>query len=182
MEPRDVTGLLTAAADDPAAAARLYEIVYAELRSLAATALRREFHAHTLQPTALVSEAYLRLAPSDGWENRAHFFGAAAQAMRRVLVDYARHRNAAKRGDGAVRVTLTGLDLPAATQDVDVEALDDALRELRGEEPRAEQVVTLRYFAGLSVDETAEALAISPATVKRDWEFARSWLYARLQG
>ena len=182
MEPRDVTGLLTAARDDPAAAAQLYELVYAELRSLAAAALRREMHAHTLQPTALVSEAYLRLAPSAGWENRAHFFGAAAQAMRRVLVDYARHRNAVKRGDGAVRVTLTGLDLPATTPDVDVEALDDALQELRGEEPRAEQVVTLRYFAGLSVDETAEALAVSPATVKRDWEFARSWLYARLQG
>jgi len=182
-EGENITRLLSTAARDPRSAARLYDAVYNELQALARSSMRRESSGHTLQPTALVNEAYLRLLPSgDGWENRGHFFGAAAQAMRRILVDHARRRNAAKRGDGAVRVTFSDLDIEAEEPGVDVEALDEALKQLKQEDERLEQVVTMRYFAGLSIEQTAAALGTSPATVKRDWNFARAWLYERLRG
>jgi RNA polymerase sigma factor (TIGR02999 family) len=183
VERENITRLLSTAARDPRSAARLYDAVYNELQALARSSMRRESSGHTLQPTALVNEAYLRLLPGgDGWQNRGHFFGAAAQAMRRILVDHARRRNAAKRGDGAVRVTFTDLDVGTEEPGIDVEALDEALTQLKQEDERLEQVVTMRYFAGLSIEQTAAALGTSPATVKRDWNFARAWLFERLRG
>ena len=179
---KDLTLLLRAAGSgDRLAYSELYEAVYAELRRVAKARLRREAPGHTLQPTALVNEAYLRLTPGEsGWENRRHFFGAAGEAMRRILVDHARKRLAEKRGAGAERVTLAGIDLPAATEGVDVLLIDEALQELGRERPRLAELVTLRYFAGMSIEETAEALGTSPATAKRDWAFARAWLQEKL--
>jgi len=177
-EPGDITRLLNAAdSGDALAASRLYDLVYGELKLLAAANMRRESSGHTLQPTALVNEAYLRLRPAEiSWANRRHFFGAAAEAMRRILVDHARRRSAQKRGDGLERVTLADLDVAAPEPEIDVLALDEALTALKAEDPRLEQVVTLRYFAGMSIEQVAEALGLSPATVKRDWTFARAWL------
>jgi len=179
---QDLTLLMRAAgAGDRAAYSALYEAVYAELRRVAAASMRREAPGHTLQPTALVHEAFLRLTPGEsGWENRRHFFSAAAEAMRRILVDHARHRLAQKRGAGAERVTLSGVDLPAGTEGVDVLQIDEALQQLGAERPRLAELVTLRYFAGMSIEETAQALEISPATAKRDWAFARAWLQDRI--
>lgn len=177
-EPGDITRLLNAAdSGDALAASRLYDLVYGELKLLAAANMRRESSGHTLQPTALVNEAYLRLRPAEiSWANRRHFFGAAAEAMRRILVDHARRKSAQKRGDGLERVTLADLDVAAPEPEIDVLALDEALIALKAEDPRLEQVVTLRYFAGMSIEQVAEALGLSPATVKRDWTFARAWL------
>ncbi len=158
----------------------LIQIVYAELRRMARSHMRREASGHTLQPTALVNEACLRLMDGNDWENRRHFFGAAAEAMRRVLVDHARRRGAEKRGAGLQRVTLTNLDLETPDADVDVLALEDALAKLEKESPRLAQLVMLRFFAGLSNEEAAEALGMSLATIKRDWSFARAWLLERL--
>ena len=158
----------------------LIQIVYAELRRMARSHMRREASGHTLQPTALVNEACLRLMDGNDWENRRHFFGAAAEAMRRVLVDHARRRGAEKRGAGLHRVTLTNLDLETPDADVDVLALEDALAKLEKESPRLAQLVMLRFFAGLSNEEAAEALGMSLATIKRDWSFARAWLLERL--
>jgi RNA polymerase sigma-70 factor, ECF subfamily len=173
----DVTRLLGAAGGgDREALERLYESVYAELRTMAESGMRRERGAHTLQPTALVNEVYVRLAASSTWENRRHFFGAAAQAMRRILVDHARRKYAEKRGAGLERVTLTDLDVSAPEEDLDVLAINDALDRLAGEDPRLAEVVNLRFFVGMSIEETAQAMETSPATVKRDWAFARAWL------
>jgi RNA polymerase sigma-70 factor, ECF subfamily len=173
----DVTRLLGAAGGgDREALERLYESVYAELRTMAESGMRRERGAHTLQPTALVNEVYVRLAASNTWENRRHFFGAAAQAMRRILVDHARRKYAEKRGAGLERVTLTDLDVSAPEEDLDVLAINDALDRLAGEDPRLAEVVNLRFFVGMSIEETAQAMETSPATVKRDWAFARAWL------
>lgn len=182
MIQQDLTLLLQAAgAGDAAAYGRLYDAVYAELRRVAAANLRRETPGHTLQPTALVNEAYLRLAPgAEGFANRRHFFGAAAEAMRRILVDHARQRGAGKRGGGLDRVTLSGVDLPAPEQAVDVLEIDAALAELARERPRLAELVTLRYFAGLSIEEAAQAQGTSPATAKRDWAYARAWLAERI--
>ena len=182
MIQKDLTLLMRAAGSgDRAAYSALYEAVYAELRRVAAASMRREAPGHTLQPTALVNEAYLRLTPGkSGWESRRHFFGAAAEAMRRILVDHARQRLAQKRGAGAERVTLSGVDLPAGTGGVDVLQIDEALQQLGAERPRLAELVTLRYFAGMSIEETAQALDISPATAKRDWAFARAWLQERI--
>jgi RNA polymerase sigma factor (TIGR02999 family) len=176
--PGDITRLLHSADDgDRLAASRLFDAVYGELRILAQSNMRREANGHTLQPTALVNEAFLRLQPAPtGWANRRHFFGAAAEAMRRILVDHARRKHAQKRGDGLERVTLADLDVAAHEPGIEVMALDEALTALRDEDPRLEQVVTLRYFAGLTVEQVAETLELSPATVKRDWTFARAWL------
>ena len=181
MTEGDVTRLLDAAGSgDRAALERLYLQVYDELRRLAAAGLRRERPGHTLQPTALVNEAYMRLSPgASGWENRRHFFGAAAQAMRRILVDHARQKLAEKR-DGGARVTLADLDIRAPEEDLDVVAVSDALEVLAQEDPRLSEVVSLRFFAGMSVEETARALDVSPITVKRDWAFARAWLCERI--
>ena len=159
----------------------LIELVYHELRRMAAGQMRYEMAGHTLQPTALVSEAWMRLADSGtDWQNRRHFFGAAAEAMRRVLVDHARRRDAAKRGGGLHRVTLTNLNIESPDADVDLLALEDALTELEQKSPRMVKLVELRFFGGLSIEEAAETMEVSPATVKRDWSFARAWLKERL--
>ena len=182
MTQQNVTRLLVAARDgERRALEQLYAVVYGELRGMAEAQLRRERGGHTLQPTALVNEVYLRLDPArDSWQNRRHFFGAASQAMRRILVDHARRRLADKRGAGLERVTFADLDVAAPQADVDLVALDGALEELQHDEPRLAEVVTMRVFAGMSIDETAQALELSPATVKRDWNFARAWLADRM--
>jgi RNA polymerase sigma factor (TIGR02999 family) len=160
----------------------LLPLVYGELRRLAAQRLRRERPDHTLQPTALVHEAYLRLVDQRQvrWQNRAHFYGVAAHVMRRILVDRARARNADKRGAGWERVTLVGDRTPSESRDVDLLALDDALKRLATLDPQQERIVELRYFGGLTLDETAEVIGISTATVKREWAIARAWLRAEL--
>ena len=184
MTTADVTRLLQAASSgDAGAFDALYRSVYDELHRMAQANMRRESAAHTLQPTALVNEAYLRLAPNEAnWEDRRHFFGAAAEAMRRILVDHARRRLAEKRGAEFERVTLDGaaLDVPAAQSSLDVLQLDDLLDKLRAESPRLADLVNLRFFAGLSIEDAAVALKISPATAKRDWAFARAWLHQQL--
>lgn len=179
----DVTLLLEAAGGgDAQALERLYEHVYGELRSMANSGMRRERDGHTLQPTALVNEAFIRLKPGESsWQNRRHFFGAAAQAMRRILVDHARQKQAEKRGDGLERVTLTDLEIGAPEADMDVLAVNDALDRLATEEPRLAEMVSLRFFAGMSIADTAQALDLSPATVKRDWVFARAWLLEEIE-
>jgi RNA polymerase sigma factor (TIGR02999 family) len=182
MSPHQVTRLLAQArGGERAALQELYTLVYGELHGLAEARLRRERRGHTLQPTALVNEVYLRLDPSkDSWENRRHFFGAASQAMRRILVDHARRRLADKRGAGLERVTLADLDIASPEADLDLVGLDRALEDLERDEPRLAEVVTMRVFAGMSIDQTAEAMELSPATVKRDWTFARAWLADRI--
>lgn len=184
-EPSDVTTLLLAwRQGDASAGERLLPLIYAELHRQAARAMRREPQEHTLQPTALVNEAYLRLVGQDRvqWHNRSHFFGVAAQLMRRILVDHARGRDAAKRGGGAQRVTLAGDQGQAQDEDdVDVLALHEALETLASLDPRQARVVELRYFSGLNIEETAEAMDISPATVKREWTIARAWLRRELR-
>jgi RNA polymerase sigma factor (TIGR02999 family) len=183
MENSEVTRLLEAAGGgNRQALDRLYEQVYGELRQMAASGMRKERGGHTLQPTALVNEAFLRLNPSGGaWENRRHFFGAAAQAMRRILVDHARLKQAEKRGAGLERITLSDLDVSAPEEDLDVLAVSEALDELAVEDPRLAEVVNLRFFAGMSIEDTAKALDLSPATVKRDWVFARAWLCEHIE-
>ena len=160
----------------------LLPLVYAELRAQAARYLRRERRDHTLQPTALVHEAYLRLIGQTrvSWQNRAHFFGVAAEMMRRILVDHARKHQAAKRPGVAMKVAWD--DRIGAAQPVDCELLllDQALTELAARDERQARVVELRYFGGLSEQETSEVLAVSRATVTRDWNVARAWLYRRM--
>jgi RNA polymerase sigma factor (TIGR02999 family) len=177
MTNNEVTRLLDAAGGGGGQAlARLYEHVYAELRQMAAASMRHERGGHTLQPTALVNEVYLRLTPGARFENRRHFFGAAAQAMRRILVDHAREKRAAKRGAGLERVTLSDLDITAPEENLDVLAVNEAVEKLADSDPRLAELVTLRFFAGMSIEDTARALDVSPAAVKRDWAFARAWL------
>jgi RNA polymerase sigma factor (TIGR02999 family) len=166
---------------DTAARERVVAIVYQELRRLAHHYMRGERAGHTLQTTALVNEVYLRLAGIDAlrWRDRAHFFAMAATLMRRVLVDYARQRGRDKRGAG-VSVSTLDENAIAPQPGVDVVALDEALERLAAMDPQQSRVVELRFFAGLSVEETAEALGVSPATVKRDWATAKLWLYNEL--
>ena len=168
---------------DAQALDRLLPFVYDELRRLAAGYLRRERPGHTLQTTALVHEAYLRLVEQTyaDWQNRAQFFGVAAQLMRRILVDHAREKHATKRGSGALRLSLNELNGKATEKDAEVIALDDALAELQTFDPQQCRIVELRYFAGLSIAETAEVVGISPATVKREWNTAKTWLYNQLK-
>ena len=179
-----ITELLAAArGGDTAAGEAVARAVHDELRALAASYLRRERPDHTLQPTALVHEAYLRLAGPDApeWRNRAHFFGVAANLMRQILVEHARARHAAKRGGHAVKLSLEeASDVPVAV-DVDVLALDEAMQQLAQLDARQAQIVELRFFGGLSVEDSAEVLGISPATVKRDWTSARAWLYREMK-
>ena len=180
--PEPISQLLADWANhDPGARDRLVPIVYEELRRLAHHYMRAEREGHTLQTTALVNEAYLRLAGIDGlrWRDRAHFFAMAATLMRRVLVDYARQRGRDKRGAG-VSVTSLEEDAIAPQAAVDIVALDEALERLAAVDPQQGRVVELRFFAGLSVKETAEALGVSAATVKRDWATAKLWLYNEL--
>ena len=168
---------------DAAALGALMDVVYGELRSLADHLLRGERSDHTLQPTALVNEAYLRLEGirEMRFENRRHFYGAAARCMRRILVDHARQRKARKRGGGEVlRVPLSEVAESLADLRLDFEELDRALDRLAVISPGAAQVVELRYFAGLGIEETADLLDVSPATVKRQWTFARAWLFREL--
>jgi RNA polymerase sigma factor (TIGR02999 family) len=160
----------------------LLPLVYDELRRLARSYLNRERPGHTLQSTALVHEAYMRLVDQNvSWQSRAHFFGIAAQMMRRILVDHARTKNAAKRGDGAYKVTLDEGLVAAEERDINVLALDEALTRLAEMDPQQSQIVELRFFAGLSIEDTSEVLKISPATVKRDWAMAKAWLYREMQ-
>ena len=163
---------------------RLVPLVHAELHRLAVRYMSRERPGHTLQATALVNEAYLRLIEINqvSWQNRAHFFAMSARAMRRILVDSARAKHNDKRGGGIPKLSLDDGLRVASVMDPDLVALDDALSGLEACHPRKSQVVELRYFGGLGVEETAEALHVSPDTVKRDWRFARLWLLRALSG
>lgn len=160
----------------------LVPLVYGELRRLARYCLIGQRPDHTLQSAALVHEAYLRLVGHNEvrWNDRVHFFAVAAQLMRRILVDHARRKCAEKRGGDCVTVTLNEQLAPARQREMDVVALDDALTELSRMNPQHGRVVEMRFFAGLSIEETAHALGVSPATVKRDWAVARAWLYREL--
>ena len=180
---KDVTHLLDAwSRGDQAALNKLMPLVYAELRRLAHHYMSQEGAGHTLQTTALVNEAYLRLVNQKqaAWQNRAQFIGIAAQLMRRVLIDDARSRAYAKRGAGIRPVELDEAAALSPTQAESVLAVDEALEHLAGLDPRKARIVELRYFGGLTVDETAEVLKISSVTVMRDWSFAKAWLHREL--
>ena len=168
---------------DQAALEQLMPLVYSELRRLASNYLRRERGEHTLQPTALVNEAYLKLVDQRNpkWQNRAHFFGISAQLMRRILVDHARQHQAAKRGGSAQqRISLTGAEAFAQQPEVDLLALNEALDELARMDPQQGRIVELKFFGGLSIEEIAAVLGIGHATVERDWKMARAWLRRQL--
>ena len=183
--PSQVTQLLKAATSgDRIAADQLLPLVYDELRALAKSRLRHVAPGNTLQPTALVHEAYLRAVGHEdpGWSGRGHFFAAAAQAMRNILVDQARRKAALKHGGGLRREDATPDLLPIEQPAEDMLALDEALKQLEAEDPRKARVVMMRFFAGLTTEQTAEALGISLPTVERDWRFARSWLGRAMGG
>ena len=183
--PGDVTRLLVAwSKGDRDALEDLIPVVYGELRRIAARYFRHERPGHTLQPTVLVHEAYLKLVDQDHarWQNRAQFFGVAAQLMRRILVDHARTHLAAKRGGGMTPVTLVDVAGASPPRGVDVIALDEALTRLTSLYPEQGRLVELRYFGGLTIEETGEAMDTSPATVKRQWTVARAWLLRDLKG
>jgi RNA polymerase sigma factor (TIGR02999 family) len=177
---------------DRSALERLMPLVYDELRTLASRRLRHERSGHTLQGTALVHEAYLRLVDQRRvqWRDRAHFFGVAAQLMRRILVDHARRHGAAKRGRAEVASleeveglgSVASESAGAEASDVDLMMLDEALERLAARHPRQARTVELRFFGGLTIEETAAVLDVSPATVKNDWSFARAWLYREMEG
>jgi len=178
-----ITQLLQAWSDgDGSALERLVPLVYQELHRLAHHYMARERPGHTLQTSALLNEAYLRLvdSPKPSWQNRAHFFAVSAQVMRRILVDWARSRQALKRGGEARPLELEEALVVADAPGADLAALDDALKALAALDPRKSQVVELRFFGGLSVEETAEVLKLSSETVLRDWKFAKSWLRREL--
>ena len=182
--PDDVSALLRAWTDgDQRALAQLTPIVYGQLHRLAHHYLKRERAGHSLQTTALVNEAYIRLVDYKRmhWQNRAHFLAVSAQAMRRILVDCARRRNV-KRGADAEHVSLEAEAVLCADRSADFVALDDALTVLAARAPRKAKVVELRFFGGLSVEETAEVLRVSPITVMREWKSAKAWLYRELAG
>lgn len=186
MEPsaHDITRLLQAWSEgDHGALERLVPLVYEELHRLAHRYMARERPGHTLQTSALLNEAYLRLvnSPKPSWQNRAHFFAVSAQAMRRILVDWARSRQAMKRGGEAPPLELDEALVAADGSGTDLVALDDALKALAALDPRKSAVVEQRFFGGLSVEETAEVLKVSPETVMRDWKFAKSWLRRELR-
>lgn len=176
----DVTQILAAVrAGEDAAAARLFELVYTELRQIAARKMAHEQAGHTLQPTALVHEAWLRLGADalPHWENRAHFFSAAAEAMRRILVDCARRKQAKRRGASAEHVELDELQIAGPVEDDQLLALDDALERLSVLDAPKAELVKLRYFVGLTTEQAAQLLNISEPTAKRWWAFAKAWLY-----
>jgi len=182
--PSEVTQLLKDwSSGDHEALDRLIPIVYAELRAIAARYLRRERRDHTLQPTALVNEAYLRLIDQKQvqWQNRAHFIGVAAQMMRRILVDHAKSHNRAKRGGGAQRVSLDEVMAVSDERATDLLELDSALTALATFDDRKSRVVEMRYFGGLTVEETAEVLKVSEMTVAREWKLAKAWLYTHIE-
>jgi RNA polymerase sigma factor (TIGR02999 family) len=180
----DISTLLRAWSDgDQGALERLTPVVYGELHRLARRYMKGERSGHSLQTTALVNEAYMRLVDYERmqWQNRAHFFAVSAQLMRRILVEHARRHNL-KRGGGVQHVALDEAAIVGGGQDADLVALDDAMNGLARIDPRKVQVVEMRFFGGLSVEETAEVLKVSPVTVKRDWRAARAWLYRELTG
>lgn len=179
----EIPGLVAASRNGASSdTTRLTELLYEELRKLAGSYLRGEAIGHTLQPTALVHEAFLRMTSQRmEWQDRAHFMAIAAKTMRRVLLDHARRRLAGKRGKGEV-IAVTGPDMQDDSRALDMLALDDALQVLAEKDARAAKVVELHFFGGLNVAETADALGISPATAKRDWSFARAWLKRELTG
>lgn len=181
----DVTALLLAWSDgDFAARDQLMGVVNDQLRMQARGQLAREGKSHTLQPTALVNEVYLKLVDCRRvrWENRAHFFGFAAQTMRRILVDHARIKNAQKRGHGLPKISIDEMGEVGASRSVDLVALDDALEALALRNARQARIVELRFFGGLTIEETAEVVGVSPSLVSRDWTLARAWLYRELRG
>jgi RNA polymerase sigma factor (TIGR02999 family) len=176
---QDVTQLLVNWSNgDKEALEDLTPLVYAELRRLANRYLRRERPDHTLQSTALVHEAYLRLIDGNSvqWQNRAHFFAVSAQLIRHILIDHARARQAGKRGSGGLKLSLDEAIATPGEKDMDLVALDDALKDLAKIDPDQSRIVELRFFAGLSIEETAEVVGVSPATVKREWTTAKAWL------
>ena len=169
---------------DQAAMEKLMPLVYSELRRLATNYLRRERAGHTLQPTALVNEAYLKLVDQRNarWQNRAHFFGIAAQLMRRILVDHARQRQAVKRGGvDQQRLSITSAETVIKQPQIDLLALNEAMDELAQLDPQQSRIVELKFFGGLSIEEIAEVLSIGHATVERDWKMARAWLRKQLE-
>lgn len=182
--PRDVTALLGEwSRGNRTALNQLLPLVYAELRRVAARQLRNERADHTLQPTALVHEVYIRLVDQRqvDWHNRAHFFGVAAQVMRRILVDHARRHGASKRGEGVRRVSIDeARDVAAASNEIPVLALDQALDRLEKVDAELAKVVELRAFGGLTIEEAAHVLSVSPSTAKRDWRTAKAWLNREL--
>jgi RNA polymerase sigma factor (TIGR02999 family) len=183
VSQQEVTGLLTRwSQGDGAALAELTPLVYEELRRLAHHFMEGQRTDHTLQTTALVNEAYLRLADQTNphWQNRAHFFAVAARAMRQIVVDYARSQQARKRGGGALKIELDEAAIVSPEQSKEIVDLHEALERLAALDSRKAQVVELKYFGGLNYDEMAEVLKISRVTVRRDWEFARAWLHTEL--
>jgi RNA polymerase sigma factor (TIGR02999 family) len=182
----EVTRVLAAVErGDPQAAEHLLPLIYDELRKLAAARLAAERPGQTLQPTALVHEAYLRLVggdPAGGWDGRGHFFAAAAEAMRRILIEQARRKGRAKRGGGRKRIDLDDADLFSLAAPDELLLIDEAIAELAQEDARAAQLVRLRYFAGLSVEEAADLSGLSRSTAYEHWSYARAWLHCRLYG
>ena len=182
--PGEVTRLLLAwNAGDKAALERLMPLVYAELRQLAERHFRKERRGHTLQPTAVVHEAYFKLVDQTRvtWKNRGHFLAIASQAMRRILIDHARGRDAEKRGGEVEKVTLdVGIASPEPSREVDILALDEALERLKALDGAQAQIVELRFFGGLTIEEIAEVMDVSPSSVKRDFRSARAWLFREL--
>jgi RNA polymerase sigma factor (TIGR02999 family) len=181
----DVTQILSQIdAGDPSAAEKLLPLVYDELRRLAAHRLAQEKPGQTLQATALVHEAYLRLVGNDGqgppWSGRGHFFAAAAEAMRRLLVDRARHKRSQRQGGDLQRIELSAVEPAISTNQLDILAVDEALQQLAARDPRAAELVKLRFFAGFTVAEAADALGVSVATAENDWAYAKSWMKLQL--
>ena len=167
---------------DRQAAEELLPLVYQELRKLAASKMANEAPGQTLQPTSLVHEAWLRLTGDEDvkWEGRAHFFGAAAEAMRRILIDNARRKHAMRHGGGQQRLDIQEIELPAGTQDDDLLAINEALDRFAAQDPKKAELIKLRYFVGLTIKEAADVLGISEATAKRNWAYARAWLYKEI--
>ena len=182
--PEDVTSMLIQWSEgDRSALDRLIPVVYDELHQIAERYFRRERLDNTLQATALVNEAYIRLVNQSGvsWQNRAQFFGIAATTMRRILVERARARKASKRGSGDYKLDLTDAsDMPVDSSRLDLLALDNALDELASFDPQQSRIVEAKFFGGLSIEETAEVIGVSPATVKREWALAKAWLFRKL--
>ena len=183
-ETASVTHVLEAMGrSEEGAAEKLLPLVYAELRRLAGARMAHEMSGHTLQPTALVHKAWLRLVKNGDrtWQNRAHFFGAAAEAMRRILIERARQKSRLKHGGGQARLNIEDLELADTTADDKVLLVDEALKELKIEDPELERIVVLKFFGGLSNEEIAETLGLSKRTLDRQWAYARAWLFRRIR-
>lgn len=181
----DITLILEAlSTGDSHASEQLLPLVYQELRRLATARMGQESAGHTLQPTALVHEAWLRLVggQKQSWANRAHFFGAAAEAMRRILIERARRKSRLKRGSGQALLDIADLDLIAAMPDDKVLLVDEALEQLKLEDPEKAKIVMLKFFAGLTNEQAAEILNVNERTIRRQWEFAKAWLFDRISG